>query len=119
MDIFKKILRGLYFRVFRIMRRKGEGGSEGIVRQILFEGPSQLAHDFFADAKADAVAFNLAGVLQDRVRLADRERSLLLRNKDMHRLLGVRVFADVIRQVIRSEERRVGKECRSRWSPYH
>ena len=24
-----------------------------------------------------------------------------------------------IRQAIRSEERRVGKECRSRWSPYH
>src|ERR1035438_7325511 len=23
------------------------------------------------------------------------------------------------RKVIRSEERRVGKECRSRWSPYH
>ena len=22
-------------------------------------------------------------------------------------------------QVSRSEERRVGKECRSRWSPYH
>ena len=21
--------------------------------------------------------------------------------------------------IIRSEERRVGKECRSRWSPYH
>ena len=21
--------------------------------------------------------------------------------------------------VLRSEERRVGKECRSRWSPYH
>ena len=24
-----------------------------------------------------------------------------------------------IRQKSRSEERRVGKECRSRWSPYH
>src|SRR5256886_13594606 len=24
-----------------------------------------------------------------------------------------------IRDVTRSEERRVGKECRSRWSPYH
>ena len=24
-----------------------------------------------------------------------------------------------IRYVARSEERRVGKECRSRWSPYH
>ena len=26
---------------------------------------------------------------------------------------------DVSFQVDRSEERRVGKECRSRWSPYH
>ena len=26
-------------------------------------------------------------------------------------------FAEIV--VIRSEERRVGKECRSRWSPYH
>ena len=24
-----------------------------------------------------------------------------------------------LRTAIRSEERRVGKECRSRWSPYH
>ena len=23
------------------------------------------------------------------------------------------------KQAVRSEERRVGKECRSRWSPYH
>ena len=27
---------------------------------------------------------------------------------------GVRYFNE-----LRSEERRVGKECRSRWSPYH
>src|SRR5688572_683264 len=27
--------------------------------------------------------------------------------------------SDVWEKVIRSEERRVGKECRSRWSPYH
>src|SRR5258706_8782526 len=25
----------------------------------------------------------------------------------------------VLRNMLRSEERRVGKECRSRWSPYH
>ena len=24
-----------------------------------------------------------------------------------------------VREAVRSEERRVGKECRSRWSPYH
>ena len=29
------------------------------------------------------------------------------------------VILSVIRAVVRSEERRVGKECRSRWSPYH
>ena len=31
----------------------------------------------------------------------------------------VRFVVDVERQGQRSEERRVGKECRSRWSPYH
>src|SRR5256885_14780284 len=29
------------------------------------------------------------------------------------------LIAEEIRGVRRSEERRVGKECRSRWSPYH
>src|SRR2546421_11496882 len=29
------------------------------------------------------------------------------------------VTSTVIGAAIRSEERRVGKECRSRWSPYH
>ena len=31
---------------------------------------------------------------------------------------SVRSYADVT-DALRSEERRVGKECRSRWSPYH
>src|SRR2546430_8239521 len=33
---------------------------------------------------------------------------------------GVRLdLLDLLAHVLRSEERRVGKECRSRWSPYH
>src|SRR2546421_12178650 len=36
-------------------------------------------------------------------------RLLLLRYYDLYRVRGE----------FRSEERRVGKECRSRWSPYH
>ena len=28
-------------------------------------------------------------------------------------------YADKLATFSRSEERRVGKECRSRWSPYH
>ena len=32
---------------------------------------------------------------------------------------AVAVLTFAIPMVARSEERRVGKECRSRWSPYH
>ena len=29
------------------------------------------------------------------------------------------IVKKIVVKVLRSEERRVGKECRSRWSPYH
>ena len=29
------------------------------------------------------------------------------------------IFTALADAILRSEERRVGKECRSRWSPYH
>ena len=32
---------------------------------------------------------------------------------------GVTITHDEFYTLCRSEERRVGKECRSRWSPYH
>ena len=32
---------------------------------------------------------------------------------------GIKTMADLKGKRVRSEERRVGKECRSRWSPYH
>ena len=34
-------------------------------------------------------------------------------------LCGAAVIAAILTATTRSEERRVGKECRSRWSPYH
>ena len=38
----------------------------------------------------------------------------------MSRWLGVYdKYAKLLKGSSRSEERRVGKECRSRWSPYH
>ena len=33
--------------------------------------------------------------------------------------IAIEVFRMGVRDYVRSEERRVGKECRSRWSPYH
>ena len=35
------------------------------------------------------------------------------------RLVSVCLLGTLILAGVRSEERRVGKECRSRWSPYH
>ncbi len=45
-------------------------------------------------------------------------------NKARWIAIGVSVLAGVVTAFVsgipaRSEERRVGKECRSRWSPYH
>ena len=39
----------------------------------------------------------------------------LLENKGFH----LDLIQAIILKMNRSEERRVGKECRSRWSPYH
>ena len=45
---------------------------------------------------------------------------LTVTDKDgIHPNAAVYKVLDVIANLIRSEERRVGKECRSRWSPYH
>ena len=55
-----------------------------------------------------------ATVENEEISLADGARAYIAkyaRGRDYHKLLRNRLQ--------RSEERRVGKECRSRWSPYH
>ena len=36
-----------------------------------------------------------------------------------HAIIMFLIFVAMTMGITRSEERRVGKECRSRWSPYH
>ena len=38
---------------------------------------------------------------------------------ELNRLRKENKLLKLEREILRSEERRVGKECRSRWSPYH
>ena len=45
--------------------------------------------------------------------------SILASERFSQDTIGGEVMGNIIVSVIRSEERRVGKECRSRWSPYH
>ena len=48
-------------------------------------------------------------MLIKNIRLLDREGSF-----------DIRILDEKFKEIdSRSEERRVGKECRSRWSPYH
>src|SRR2546430_12607162 len=56
--------------------------------------------------------------LRDRPPLPPRAETRTALGLDPSRpVLGL--FPGSRRQEVRSEERRVGKECRSRWSPYH
>src|SRR3712207_2252818 len=62
--------------------------------------------------------------LENRLTLDDAQRTLEILKTggdEVERELATQI-ADLLDEVwreVRSEERRVGKECRSRWSPYH
>ena len=62
------------------------------------------------------------GEIQEIVEKNDTKFNLLISNK-IFKINEIKVFENenpVTEPTIRrSEERRVGKECRSRWSPYH
>ena len=50
---------------------------------------------------------------------ADGPTSIFVANTLHSKYLGAIMVAAYSYMALRSEERRVGKECRSRWSPYH
>ena len=53
-------------------------------------------------------------LISDKVFESGNEFDILFLDIELPDMNGVSIG-----QYIRSEERRVGKECRSRWSPYH
>ena len=48
-----------------------------------------------------------------------KRKSLLMKVKEESEKVGLKLNIQKTKIMARSEERRVGKECRSRWSPYH
>ena len=54
----------------------------------------------------------------DRTAAKKSARSLAVRVA-LREYLELQVPPGALKAKVRSEERRVGKECRSRWSPYH
>src|SRR2546421_5137425 len=100
-------LRFLFFFFFQ---------AEDGIRDLIVTGVQTCALPIFRDAANSApiclqlsVQFhslcpNLAGISQPGELVRGRQELILSRQNQVLR---------------RSEERRVGKECRSRWSPYH
>ena len=83
------------------------------------------------DAAVKAIGSNVSAVQGDIAKLPDLDRLYETVSKQKGRIDIVFANAGVAEFVpigsvtaehfdkLRSEERRVGKECRSRWSPYH
>ena len=59
--------------------------------------------------------------LMDISDLTNWFKDLSKKLSDKQRKISKKILKEILSQlkVLRSEERRVGKECRSRWSPYH
>ena len=80
------------------------------------------------DTSGEVIA--ISGISRDISEKKKVEKELIRRNQELSRLFFIssamrgtlelnKLLRMVLTAVTRSEERRVGKECRSRWSPYH
>jgi len=78
---------------------------EGLPLELAFYEPGQMRGYF-------VVSENERGVFLEGAQSREEAEQLARENDDFMPLIAKP-------PVIRSEERRVGKECRSRWSPYH
>ena len=63
------------------------------------------------------IALEMTDLLTDEIDF--KEEKYYLRKVVQILESGLLIAEDLERNQYRSEERRVGKECRSRWSPYH
>jgi len=74
----------------------------------------ETAEALFGSLFFDSERYDLSAV--GRVKMNSR---LSLKTEDTVRTLRKEDILAILKVLVRSEERRVGKECRSRWSPYH
>src|SRR5258707_262170 len=86
------------------------------IRDIGVTGVSTCALPILADRGMDMEA-QILEIIRDMLSSPYSEQRLPL--KDITSWFVDRHGMDYERKVTRSEERRVGKEGRSRWSPYH
>src|SRR5260221_7972299 len=105
----------------------------GVLKRLLREParPPNLVAALIAHAKASHAEWDLAVALRHAAELAEgdavelwRSLATLLEDSGGRSEESLAAWREVLKRApddpaARSEERRVGKECRSRWSPYH
>src|SRR2546425_2055718 len=90
--------------------------AEDGIRDKLVTGVQTCALPIYSHAARNRLRARVCARTRNRApRHQARQRAALWRQRDGH---GFR-RREGVERIERSEERRVGKECRSRWSPYH
>src|SRR3712207_7043035 len=95
--------------------------AEDGIRDIGVTGVQTCALPIFGTGpRGHVIAWDRVDVgLETALELMELEGEVGLRPAEALEIDLVLVLAEVRHRASRSEERRVGKECRSRWSPYH
>src|SRR5258708_6154118 len=111
-----------------LLNARGPEGSTPFMYAVLYSNGTTLAQllkmgaDVNAHNDANATALMWAAKDIDKTRLlVDHGADVNVRSDDLRTplMIAARKPGGAAIVQFRSEERRVGKECRSRWSPYH
>src|SRR5256886_8193110 len=89
--------------------------AEDGIRDLTVTGVQTCALPISLNITSPAVVFNA-------IKVRAEKRSVAVQKSEIVGLIPQRALvgaAETALRLSRSEERRVGKECRSRWSPYH
>ena len=101
------------------LRKAAAAGAELVLLQELHNGPYFCQHE---SVEIFDQAESIPGPGTARIgKLAEELKLVVVASLFERRAAGLYHNTAVVfdRSAARSEERRVGKECRSRWSPYH
>src|SRR2546430_10976030 len=93
--------------------------AEDGIRDLTVTGVQTCALPISAGESSNVFEHSLATIAETwRLDSAGLERAAELVHHERRERFALDVLSDD-HERLRSEERRVGKECRSRWSPYH
>ena len=109
-----QIVRMLSSEEYRELKRKDMDQALGRVQEIRQNPDPLVAY------KETRPIMDLKHMMETSARLYKNRTAFLVKHEKGGKYMPVsyqHLMEDI--NLLRSEERRVGKECRSRWSPYH